>query len=456
MNVTKEITGELTAIIKVEIAKEDYEEKVNIQLKDFMRRAAIPGFRPGKAPMGHIKRLYGAAVTAEEINKIVSGEINRYIGENKIKIIGHPLPNPGHTTGLNTDDSGNMTFAFDIGLFPDFELTLDDTIEVEYHKIIVDDKDIDSEIKKLCSTYGELTYPEKSSEEDYLDGHFSELDHEGNPIKGGIHNVGFLRPSLIADTVERERFLNHTKGETITFDLRKCFPSNSDVARSLRLPSINAAAAANGTFSFRIDQITRLVPAQIGPELYQKVFPGHDDIDEDHFREHIKQQIQQQYETESNRLFMIDAVARIVEKHDFSLPESFLKRWIVENSDGKTSSEEMESSFPSMAKDIKWDLIRQKIYREYSIVPAEADLKNIVAENFKHRYSELSENEEMLPGFVDNFMQNEKEVEKLKEQIIASQLIRLFKSTIKIKAVDVLWKDYLDKLIPHYKTHSHE
>ncbi|HSW67636.1 MAG TPA: trigger factor, partial [Bacteroidales bacterium] len=394
--------------------------------------------------------------TAEEINKLVSNEINRYIEENKIKLIGHPLPNHEHSTGINHDDSGNMTFAFDVAFFPEFELTLDDSIEVEYCTIKVEEEDINNEIVKLRSSFGEHTYPDESSEEDYLDGHFAELDGNGNPKKGGIHHNGFFRPSMILDSTERERFINRTKGETITFDLRRCFPNDGDIARILRL-SAAKAAEASGTFSFKIEQITRLTPAEVGSDLFKKVFPGHEDIDENHFRQHIKERIQEQYATESDRLFLKDSIARIIEKHHFALPESFLKRWIFENSERKTTNEEVEANFPTLVNDLRWDLIRQKIFGAHPIVPGDADMKQIVGDNFKRRYKELSENEEVLSGVVDKFMQNEKEVEKLKEQVISSQLNQLFKNTIKVKAIDVSWQEYLEKVIPHYnKTHSHE
>jgi trigger factor len=376
MNITREDTGELTATITLEIEKADYEEKVTKTLKDQQRRASMPGFRPGKVPFGMIKKMYGKAVLAEEVNQILSEKMTSYILDNKLNVIGNPLPNQEKQEDINFDEWGNYRFYFDIGFAPEFDFTLDDNLKIDYYKIKADDKMVDEQIKNYRTRMGSHSHPEKVGEDDVVQGELVELDENGEVKDGGINRKTAISVNTIKDKEIKNRFVGAGQEDVITFNPLKATENKTETAYLL---GQKAEEIGDNTpdFNFTITEITRQELAEMDTDFFKKAF-GEDCDTEKKFREKVAESIETQFVPESDRLFMNHLIEKLVKEVDISLPEDFLKRLIAETNKEGLSEKEIEDKFDDYLKSFKWQLIESKIAKEKDLKVEEEEIRNMV------------------------------------------------------------------------------
>ena len=281
MNITQESTGDLTAVVKIELVKEDYENQVNTVLKDYQRKATMPGFRPGKVPMGMIKKMYGKAVLAEEVNKVISESLQNYLTENEIKTLGHPLPNEDKQEMIDFDSMEKFDFFFDIAMHPEINIELSDKIKMDYYKIKVDDASVEKYFEDLRKRNGTPTNPEKSEEGDLLRGKAVELE-EGKIKEGGVENETTIGVDSIKLKTIQKKFIGKGAGDKIVFNPMKATKNETEVASMLGIDKTNDAL--NSDYEFTVENVSRFEPADVNDEFYATVFPDQQFKDEAEFR----------------------------------------------------------------------------------------------------------------------------------------------------------------------------
>ncbi|PKP34666.1 MAG: trigger factor [Bacteroidetes bacterium HGW-Bacteroidetes-17] len=443
MNITQENTSDLTAIIKIELLKEDYQEKVKTLLKDYQRKANVPGFRPGKVPFGMINKLYGKSVLAEEVNKLISDSLNQYIIDNKIDILGYPLPNTEKTTELDFDTQEKFEFFFDIGLTPQFEISLDDKFKVNYYNIKADEDIVNKYLSDLRGRNGKTSKPETAEESDKLFGDFVEVDAKGMVIEGGLKGSSQLKLENIKLKTALTKFIGAKKGDQITFNPAKALKSDIEVAALLGLNTVEAADFKND-IQLTISEIDRTELAELNEDFFKLVYPQDKIEDEKQLKERIKKDAEASFQSESDRQFMNNAVEMLIEKADISVPDEFLKRWLLENNQDKVTPEQLELQYDSYIKSLKWQLIESKIVKGHSIEVKEEEVRNHIKGYFMNMTMPGSEeNDERMNTIVNSIMENKEEVRKIYDQLYDKKLLDFFKSNIKQVKKEVNYEEFV-------------
>ncbi|GAB3651054.1 trigger factor [Echinicola sediminis] len=385
------------ASIKINLNEADYQPKVDAKLKDYAKKANIKGFRPGKAPIGMIKNLYGTSVLVEEINGILSSSLNDYIKEQTFKILGEPLPVVEDADAIDWKNQKEFEFEYKIGFVEDIEVTLDKTIKATDYTIKVDKKAVEEAITNLRRQYGKMTNPEVSQEDDFLYGDLKAAD-------GSFENSLSIPLSKI-DGRSVKKFIGVEKGAVIEFDPSKAI--KSDLAEVLGV-SDEEAANISGNYSFTVQNINRTEDAALDQEFFDKVFGPEQVKTEEEFVAKVEEILGDNYNKET-KVFNEEKIKEIlVEKSKVELPETFLKEWLLKANDGKVSEEDVEKEFPIYAKQLTWSLISNKIAEENEI---KAEHEDVIAKTQEMVREQLaasglgSQMEENMDMFVNNYLQ---------------------------------------------------
>lgn len=444
MNITQESTGNLTAVLKVELSKDDYENDVTAALKDYQRKANIPGFRPGKVPFGMIKRMYGNAVMADKINDILSVSLSDYIKDNNIKILGNPLPNNEKTGEMDFQNQSDFEFFFDIGFASEFEIELSDKTEVDYYTIKVDDETIDKYLDDIRKRHGTHEHPEVSEGDDRIYGEFSELDKDGNLLEEGIQHKASLLPEFVKDDEIRKKLSGLKMDDIVIFNPLKATENPTETAAMLGV-SKEVAEGITSDFQFKVEEITRVMPAELNEEFYSKVYPGQGIKTEEELREAIKKDAENAYLNESEKHFVNNAIEKLIENSNIELPDEFLKRWLKENNEDKITEEQVNEQYDSFAKSMKWHLIESKISENHDIQVKDEDIRSEIKKYFTAQLPEEKQDEDdpRLNSIVDSVMSNKDEVKKISDKLFDDNLSSLLRSTLKMNEKEVSYEEFI-------------
>ncbi len=442
MNITQEATGELTATVKIELGREDYEKQVSTILKDYQRKASMPGFRPGKVPMGMIRKMYGKAVLAEEVNKIISESLHNYLTENNIKTIGHPLPNEDKQEMIDFDTQDAFSFFFDIGLQPEINTEISDKVKMDYFRIRVDDESIDKYIEDMRKKEGNPSNPETSADGDILRGRITEVNKDGSKKEEGVDHETTIGTDLITDKSTKKKFIGLSAGDTVVFDPLKAMGSPAQAAILLGVET-SKAGEIKGNYSFTVENITRFEPAAMNEEFYNTVFPGMGIKDEEKFREKLAEQLVISFGNESDRLFMRQAADKLIDSSGIRLPDGFLKRWLIESGEAQVKAEEVEAHYDEYARALKWQLIESKIVADHNIQVTSDDVREQIMGYFRAPGELDEETRKRLNAIADNIMQNQEEVKRIYDQLLDTRMRDLLKSTLKLKDKEVSYDEFI-------------
>jgi len=357
LNITLDKQSATDGLIKIQLIESDYQPKVDVKLKDYARKANIKGFRQGKVPAGVIKKMFGKSVLVEEVNHIVSHSVSDYIRDQKLKILGDPIPNQEKGFAIDWDNQKDFEFEFQIGLVEDFQVELSDNVKVASNKIEVDQKVIDETLEDLKTRFGNTTNPEVSEAGCNLYGEISTGEEEK---KGS-----FIAIDKVAKK-EQKKFIGVKKDDVIEFDIEKSFDDKAAIAQVLNL-SEEEAENAKGNYSFTVTNISRVEPASINQELFDKVFGPEAVKTEEEFIEKIKATISENYDRETDHLLDHEIQHYYVDNTKINMPDNFLKTWLINTSNGQVTEEILEKEFTAYKDSIKWDLIKNKIADEKEI-----------------------------------------------------------------------------------------
>ncbi|MEI6124271.1 MAG: trigger factor [Bacteroidota bacterium] len=455
MIITKESTGDLTATIKIELEPVDYQEQVDVQLKDYQRKANLPGFRPGKVPYGMVKKMYGKAVLFDTVNKAYSDALQNYLTESKDELLGSPLANHEKNKAIDLDSQTNYSFYFDIAYAPDFKVDINNSIEVNYYNIQITDETVDKYMDEVRRRYSNFESVDLVEENDMVSGTFEELDEQGQVKEGGIKNDTFIYMEQVKDEKSKKKLLGLKVGDTVEAEPKKLARNNLEEAYFLgikkeQLPSITSK------FRFSIKLINRSTLAELNEEFFSKVYPDQNVTTVEEMRERVRSEASEGFLKEGERKFMSDVTESILEKHAFELPDEFLKRFMLETEeDKKFTKEQVESEYDQSKKIFKWQLIENKIVKENNLQVARDEIKDFVkgyfinAQVHNHEHEADHDHEEDNKRFdqiAETIMQNKDEVKRIHEKLFTDKLFDYFKSSVTVKEQNISYDDFI-KLI---------
>jgi trigger factor len=438
MNITKEQIDDLNAVVKVAITKEDYQDKVDTILKDYRKQANIPGFRKGQVPMGLIKKQYGKAVLVDEVNKLLQDNLNKYLTEEKLDVLGNPLPKQQDNFDWNKEE---LDFEFELGLAPDFEVSLKTKKAITHYKIVADKKMISEQVERIQKQYGKLTNKDVVSKNDEVSGTFLNESEE-------IDNQTLLELDKLKSKKAIESLVGKKVGDTITLKTKGLLKEDNLLASTLGITA-EKAIKLNIEVAFTIGEINEREPAPLDQELFDKLF-GKDEIKtEKELRARIGEDSEKQFEQQADQKLLNDVTEYFIENTKFELPAGFLTKWIQVTGEKELSEAEATEEYKKSEKGLRYQLIEGKIINENNLQVQFDELKEFAKGFIKSQmaqFGQLDPQEEELDTIAARVLGNQDEVKRLSEQLMSQKLLNVYKEKANLKAKEVTYENFVKEV----------
>ena len=448
MNISFENSDKVNGLLTITVEEADFNASVEKTLKDYRKKANIPGFRPGQAPMGLIKRQFGASVRYDAVNKFVGEQLYKYIQDNNIQMLGEPLPSAKQETPADIEKPAPYTFVFDIAVAPEINMTLDGRNKIDYYTIKADDKLINEQIEMYQSRAGKYEKAEEYNAElnDMLKGDLRELDAEGNTKEGGITVEGaVLMPSYIKVDEQKNLFNNAKPGDIITFNPRKAYPEGEAEISALLKIDREVAKDLESNFSFQITEIQRFVKAELNQELFDQVFGEGTVKSEDEFRAKIAEGLKPQLEANSDYKFMLDVRTYCENKvGELTWPDELLKRIMLLNNKDKVG-DWGEKNYAESIKQLKWHLIKEQLVKANEIKIEDADVKAAAIEMARMQFAQYGMTnvpDEYVENYANELLKKREAVDNFVERAIDVKLAAALKSTVSLNNKEVTLDEF--------------
>ncbi|MBR1513926.1 MAG: trigger factor [Bacteroidales bacterium] len=445
MNITQNTKGENLISIKISVEKADYQENVEKTLKQMRQRANVPGFRPGMVPMGMIKKMYGTSAKMEALNTLVSDSLNKYIVDNKLNLIGYPMSDIDNQTPNDLENQDDMDFWFEAALRPDINVDYTNTM-VDFYHIVPEEEDIQRAIDDMLERNPNTTHPETVGENDRLELKVREAEG-GKEVEDGFQKDGlFIHMDQITNKTIRKKFVGKEVGAEFIVNLAKAFGSEEAVEKVL-----GKEAPVDSDYNIIIDDAIRDEKPELNEEFFEKVFPKQDVKDLDTFKTKVKGEMEKQFEAETDPILFNKMIDELVAAVKFDLPDAFMKRWIVENSQGKVSAEEVEKNYEAdYVKGIRWQLIEDSIAQANpDLIVTNEELKNFVLRQIFPGIDYASLEDDMkanLDKIAANYLKDGQQNEQLKNQLADIKMTQFLKGKMNINFAETNYKDFMAKL----------
>ncbi|WP_308267769.1 trigger factor [Prevotella sp.] len=448
MNISFENSDKVNGLLTITVEEADFNASVEKTLKDYRKKANIPGFRPGQAPMGLIKRQFGASVRYDAVNKFVGEQLYKYIQDNNIQMLGEPLPSAKQETPADIEKPAPYTFVFDIAVAPEINMTLDGRNKIDYYTIKADDKLINEQIEMYQSRAGKYEKAEEYNAElnDMLKGDLRELDAEGNTKEDGITVEGaVLMPSYIKVDEQKNLFNNAKPGDIITFNPRKAYPEGEAEISALLKIDREVAKDLESNFSFQITEIQRFVKAELNQELFDQVFGEGTVKSEDEFRAKIAEGLKPQLEANSDYKFMLDVRTYCENKvGELTWPDELLKRIMLLNNKDK-GEDFVEKNYAESIKQLEWHLIKEQLVKANEIKIEDADVKAAAIEMARMQFAQYGMTnvpDEYVENYANELLKKREAVDNFVERAIDVKLAAALKSTVTLNNKEVTLDEF--------------
>ena len=435
MNITREQVDALNAIVKVAVAKEDYTEKVEKVLADYKKNASIPGFRKGAVPMSLIKKQYEKAVMADEVNKLLQESLNNYLVEEKLDILGNPLPK---VTEDFSWDAEELTFEFELGLAPDFKVDLSAKNSIIDYKIIADDALLDEQVERIQKQYGKLI-PQ-------------EVVAEGNEVKGtfvneekGINNTTVVTSDIFKDKKAAKALVGKKIGDVVTFKTKGLFDDDHKLMDYLKVNN-DDVHGLDVEVQFTIEGIDAVEKAELNQELFDKVFGEGAVTSVEDLKAKIKEDAEAQFAQQADQKFLNDVTDFLIESTKFDLPAEFLKRWIQTVGETPLTPEQAEEEYAKSEKGLRYQLIENKVIADNDLQIQFEELKDFTSGLIKRQmaqFGQLNPSDEEVDGIVARVLSNQDEIKRVSDQVMSQKMLSLFKDKVKAKVKEVNYQDFI-------------
>ena len=446
MNISKENIDALNAVIKLTVEKEDYAKKVDDVLKDYRKRVNMPGFRPGKVPAGVVKKMYGKAVLADEVNKLVSESIHQYITENELDLLGEPLPSESQEL-IDFDTTESFEFAFDVALAPEVDVKLSKREKLPLYNITITDEMLDQQVDAIAGRFGTTEQVEEVGDKAMVKGNFAQLNDKGEVLEEGIaKEAAVISLNIIKDEAEKAKLLGAKVGDVITFNPKKAFPNDTEITYMLGIEK-EEAEALTSDFQFTITEITEFKAPEMNEDLFNKAFGEGEVKSEEEFKERVKSDHASILAMETDYRFQVDAKDKLMGKVNVDFPEGFLRRWLLAtNRDNEQLNEEtLENEMPRFLEDLKWQLIRNSIIKGYDLKIEEADVVEYAKKSARMQFMQYGLNnvpDEHLENYAREMVQKEDQRRQMAEGAINDKVMAFIKEAVKIEEKEISREDF--------------
>ncbi len=438
MNITREQVDALNAVVKVAVTKNDYAAKVEKILADYRKNANIPGFRKGAVPMSLIQKQYGKSVLLDEVNKILQSSLNDYLVEEKLDILGNPLPKVTEDFDWNKED---FTFEFELGLAPIFSVDLDAKSKVSKFDIVADDKMLEEQVARIQKQYGKMISQDKVEEDFTLRGTFTNEEKE-------INNTTNITLDIFADKKTAKKFIGKKVGDVIELNTKGLFDDDHKLMDYLKVAH-DDVHGLDVTVNFTIEEINSVEKAELNQELFDKLFGEGTVSSLDELKAKIKEDAEAQFAQQADQKFLNDVIESLIENTKFDLPTTFLKKWIQTVGESPLSIEQAEEEYAKSEKGLRYQLIENKIIAENNLQIQFEDLKAHTSSLIKKQmaqFGQLNPTDEEVEGIVARVMSNQDEVKRLSEQVMSDKMLNLFKEKINVKAKKVNYQEFIKEM----------
>lgn len=446
MKISFENPDRINGLLTIVVEEEDYKNDVEKTLKDYRKKANVPGFRPGQAPMGMIKRQFGPSVKMEAVNKIIGQQIYKYVQDNKIQMLGEPLTSEKQAP-VDIEKDGPYTFMFDIAVAPEMKVSLTGRDKVDYYKIVVDDKTIDQQVDMLASRSGSYEKAENYEGNDMLKGDLRELDENGNTKEGGITvESAVLMPSYIKVDDQKKLFDGAKLGDIITFNPRKAYPDNDTEVSQLLKIERDAVKDMESEFSYQITEIQRFKKHEVNEELFKQVFGEDTDVkDEAAFRAKIAEGLNEQLVNDSDFKFLLDVRAHCEKKvGKLEYPDALLKRIMLANNKDK-GEDFVEKNYEMSIKELTWHLIKEQLVSAQNIKIEDADIKETAKEAARAQFAQYGMTnipEEYIENYANEILKKGDSTEALVDRAVDRKLAAALKGVVKLNEKEISVEDF--------------
>ena len=446
MKISFENVDKVSALLTLNIEKKDYEDKVKTALKDFSKKASLPGFRPGKVPASLIQKRFGTEVKAEEINKLLSEEINKYIRENKINMLAEPLPNEEKTPKVDFEAQDDFTFAFDIALAPDFDAKLSKKDKLTYYDIKVDDALVDQQVQSYCQRGGQHVKAESYEARDMVKGTLTQLNTKNNTLKDGLTvEDAVMLPEYMKDNKEKAKFEGAKLGDVITFNPAKAYGNNATELASLLHITKEEAEEMKSNFNFQISEIMRFEPAKVDQDLFDKVLGEGVVKSEKEFRAFIADDIKKNFANEAEYQFTQDLRDYILKRvGEVEFPEALLKRFMKLRNQDKDESY-VEDNFKNSLPELLWHLAKEQICDQLEVKVQHEDVLETAKRYTRLQFAQygmMNLPEETVTNYAAEMLKNEQQAQGLVERTVENLMAAKAKEAVTLKTKEVTMEEF--------------
>ena len=433
MNVVKEKKDDLNAILRVVVEPTDYQEKVEKSLNDYRKQASIPGFRPGKAPAGMIRKKYYKSVLADELNRAVQHSLTDFLRTSDLQILGQPLPSESEKMKGDFDQPEQFEFAFDVGICPPFEVGLSANDQFDYLKLAVSEEMVQEELDGLKRRFGTLVPADVIGEKHLVFGEFVELEN-GAPKENGIKHASTVSIEFLTDDAAKKLLIGKVKDDKIELDPRSVSRGDTDLAAMLGVDKKKLSEVGN-SFHFIPQEIREMNLAEMNVDFFNKVYKDGSVASEDELKKHIREDISKMYEADADRHLSNKVTETIMKKTAITLPEDFLRRWIRATTEDEKTVTEMETNFSTYMEGLKWQLIQNKLIRDNKIEITAEEMKDYAKGMISRQYAQYgmpAPAPELLEEHANKILTGEKEGGQIRDNILGVKLLGYFKQVVKL------------------------
>jgi trigger factor len=441
MNITKENSDELNAVLTIRIEKADFEVRVDNILKDYRRKARFDGFRAGKVPQGLVNKMYRKPVLAEEINKILSESLSRYLVDEKLNILGEPLPNREKQVHIDWDHDSEFEFSFDIGLAPEINTLISGKDKIPYYTIRIDEAERNKQIDRIQTRFGTHKETAEVTGNELIKADLVETDKKGKPVVDGIKvEDASISLEFVRDEKTKKQFKGLKPGGQVSVNVKKAFENETDLVALLKTEK-EKLATINPNFMVTLKSVSRLEKAEVNQDLFDKVY-GKDALKtEEEFKARIEEEMKATFERSSDYKFRSDAKDFLLKMFTRDLPEEFLKRWLMHANDGKLTMEQIDKDFDHFKTDLKWQLIRGKVVRDNELKINEEELlahaSEVMRQQFVQYYGIADVPADMLATYAKESLAREEERNRYVESLHENKVFEFIRKTIKLDRKEV-------------------
>lgn len=446
MNITQEKINDLNAVVKIKIAPEDYTGKVDKAIKEQAKKANLPGFRKGMVPPAHIKKMYGRSILVEEINNLLSESLNKHLTDNKVEILGQPLPVMDDSKEFKWDYTDEFEFDYELGLAPAVDVNLSSKDKFTQYVVKADEETLAARIKNIRKSYGKMTNPEVSAEDDVLYAELAQLSADGSVFEGGITQTGSIRLDQVTDKKILKSLIGLKKDDVVTLDVQKAFDKNEVIIAKLLNISEEDAKDLQSKFQVTVKNVNRLEEADLNQEFFDKLFGAGEVTDEAGFTTRITEEIESMFKQDADRKLQNDMYTKLTDSVKMDLPDEFLRKWLKATNE-KLTDEELAEGYDDFAKNLKWTLIENKLIKDNNIEIKYEDVFQTAKQRLDAQfrmYSPAPMPEDQLAQYTATFLKEKDNANRIFDEVKAIKVFEHIQSVATLDQKEIAYNKFIE------------